>query len=70
MCQVLAGVKGAQISPEQSDLATSPDVQEADKHVVGATVSVDELTVQPELTFDYEPLDDDTDNDPSTPPGE
>ena len=63
-------MKGARISPERSGVAISPDVQEADKHVSGATVSVDELTVQPELTFDSEALDDNTDNDPSTPPGE
>ena len=63
-------MKEARISPEQSGVATSPGVQEADKHVVGATVSVDELTVQPELTFDSEALHDNTDNDPSTPPGE
>ena len=63
-------MKGAQISPEQSGVATSPDVEEADKHVAGATVSFDEPTVQPELTFDSEPLDDDTDSDPPTPPGE
>ena len=59
-------MKGARISPEQSDLATSPDVQEADKHVSGATVSVDELTVQQDLTFNSEPPDDNTASDSST----
>ena len=63
-------MKGAQISPEQSGVATSPDVQEADKHVAGATVSVDELTVQPELTFNSEVSDDNTASGSSTPPGE
>ena len=63
-------MKGAQISPEQSDLATSPDVQDTDKHVAGATVSVDEQTVQPDYPYNSEPPDDDTDSDSSTPPGE
>ena len=63
-------MKGAQISPEQPGFATSPDVQDADKHVAGATVSVDERTVQPDLPYDSEPPDDDTDSDSSTPPGE
>ena len=63
-------MKEARISPEQSGVATSPDVQEADKHVIGATVPVDELTVQPDLTYGSEPLDDNTDSDSSTPPGE
>ena len=59
-------MKGAQISPEQSGVATSPDVQEADKHVSGATVSVDGPTVQPELTYGSELSDDSTASDSST----
>ena len=47
-------MKEARISPEQSGVATSPDVQEADKHVVGAT---DPGSEQP---------DDNTDSDSST----
>ena len=54
----MAGGKG-QILPDQPDLATSPDVQEADKHVAG-TVSVDEQTLQPHLTYDSELSVDDT----------
>ena len=62
----LAGVKG-QILPDQPDLPTSPDVQEADKHVAG-TVSVDEQTLQPDLNYDSELSDDDTASDSSTLP--
>ena len=58
-------MKGARISPEQSDLATSPDVQEADKHVSGAT-TVDGPTVQPDLTYGSELADDNTASDSST----
>ena len=43
---------GAQISPDQPGLATSPNVQEADDCVAGATVSLDELTVQPDFPSD------------------
>ena len=59
-------MKGARISPEQSDLPTSPDVQEVDKHVAGATVSVGEPTMQPDLTYGSEPPDDKTDSDSSS----
>ena len=59
-------MKGAWILPEQSSVATSPDVQEADKHVAGATVSVDGPTVQQDLPYDSEPPDDKTDSDSST----
>ena len=52
---------GAQIPP---GLATSPNVQEADECVAGATVSLDELTVQPDLPHDDSELsDDDTGSD-------
>ena len=66
----MTGVKG-QILHDQPDLATSPDVQEADKHVAGA-VSVDEQTLQPHLTYDSELSVDDTASSssslPSVPP--
>ena len=58
-------MKGARISPEQSGVATSPDVQEADEHVVGAT-TVDGPTVQQDLTFNSEPPYDNTASDSST----
>ena len=59
-------MKGAQISLEQPGVATSPDVQEADKHVAGATVSVDGPTVQQDLIYGSELSDDNTDSDSST----
>ena len=43
---------GAQISPDQPGLATSPNVQETDECVAGATVSLDELTLQPDFSYD------------------
>ena len=53
---------GAQIPPDQPGLATSPDVQEADECVAGATVSLDELTLQPDFSYDDSELsDEDTD---------
>ena len=57
---------GAQFPPDQPGLATSPDVQEADECVAGATVSLDELTLQPDFSYDGSELsDDDTGSDPS-----
>ena len=57
----LAGVGGAQIPPDQPGLATSPNVQEADECVAGATVSLDELTLQPNFPCnDSELSDEDT----------
>ena len=50
---------GAQILPDQPGLATSPNVQEADECVAGATVSLDELTVQPDFSYDGSELSDD-----------
>ena len=51
-------MRGAQIPP------TSPNVQEGDECVAGATVSLDELTVQPDFPYDGSELsDDDTDSD-------
>ena len=50
---------GAQISPDQPGLATSPNVQEADECVAGATVSLDELTLQPDFSYDDSELSDD-----------
>ena len=53
---------GAQFPPDQPGLATSPDVQEADECVTGATVSLDELNVQPDFSYDDSELsDEDTD---------
>ena len=61
------GVRGAQIPPNQPGLATSPNVQEADECVAGATVSLDELTVQPDFPYDDSELsDDDTGSDSQT----
>ena len=55
---------GAQIPPDQPGLATSPNVQEADECVTGATVSLDELTLQPDFSYDDSELsDEDTDSD-------
>ena len=50
---------GAQILPDQQGLATSPNVQEADECVAGATVSLDELTLQPDFSYDDSELSDD-----------
>ena len=55
---------GAQVPIDQPGLATSPDVQEADECVAGATVSLDELTLQPDFSYDDSELsDEDTDSD-------
>ena len=55
---------GAQIQPDQQGLATSPNVQEADECVAGATVSLDELTLQPDFSYDdSEQSDDDSGSD-------
>ena len=48
----------AQTPPDQPGLATSPNVQEADECVAGATVSLDELTVQPDFPFNDSELSD------------
>ena len=48
----LAAVGRAQVPPDQPGLATSPNVQEADKGVAGATVSLDELTLQSDFPYD------------------
>ena len=48
----LAGVGRAQVPSDQSDLATSHDVQEADEGVAGGTVSLDELILQPDFPSD------------------
>ena len=50
---------GAQILPDQPGLATSPNEQEADECVAGATVSLDELTLQPDFSYDDSELSDD-----------
>ena len=50
---------GAQVLPDKQGLATSPNVQEADECVAGATVSLDELTVQPDFSYDDSELSDD-----------
>ena len=56
-------MRGAQIPPDQPGLATSPNVQEAGECVAGATVSLDELTLQPDFSYDDSQLsDDDTDS--------
>ena len=57
-------MRGAQVPPDQPDLATSPDVQETDERVFGATVSLDELTVQPDLSDASELSDEDNGSDP------
>ena len=49
-------MRGAQVPPDQ---LTSPDVQEADECVAGATVSLDELTLQPDFSYDDSELSDD-----------
>ena len=60
---------GAQIPPDQSGLATSLNKQETDECVAGATVSLDELTVQPDFSYDDSELsDEDTDSDPPDQP--
>ena len=46
---------GAQFPPS---LATSPNEQEADECVAGATVSLDELTLQPDFSYDDSELSD------------
>ena len=59
-------MEGAQIPP---GLATSPDVQEADECVAGASVSLDELTLQPDFPCDDSELSDEDDSqDQLTPP--
>ena len=61
---------GAQIPPDQPGLATSPNVQETEC-VAGATVSLDELTLQPDFSYDGSELsDEDTDSGPSGQRGE
>ena len=50
---------GAQIPPDKQGLATSPNVQEADECVAGATVPLDELTLQPDFSYDDSELSDD-----------
>ena len=52
-------MRGAQIPPNQPGLATSLNVQEGDECVAGATVSLDELTVQPDFPHDDSELSDD-----------
>ena len=52
-------MRGAQVPPDQPGLATSPNVQEADESVAGATVSLDELTQQPDFPYDDSELSDD-----------
>ena len=42
---------GAQVPPDQTGVATSPNVQEADEGVAGATVSLDKLTLQPDFPY-------------------
>ena len=55
-------MEGAQVPP---GLATSPNVQEADECVAGATVSLDELTLQPDFSYDDSELSDEgTGSDP------
>ena len=49
---------GTQVPPDQSGLATSPNVQETDECVAGATVSPDELTLQPDFPCDDSELSD------------
>ena len=57
-------MRGAQIPPNQPGLPTSLNVQEADECVAGATVSLDELTLQPDFSYDDSELsDDDTGSD-------
>ena len=51
-------MRGAQVPPDQPDLATSPDVQETDECVAEATVSLDELTLQPDFPCDDSELSD------------
>ena len=51
-------MRGAQI-PHHHGQPTSPNVQEADECVAGATVSLDELTVQPDFPYDDSELSDD-----------
>ena len=48
-------MEGAQIPP---GLATSPSVQEAGECVAGATVSLDELTLQPDFSYNDSELSD------------
>ena len=62
-------MRGAQVLPDQPGLATSPSVQEADECVAGATVSLDELTLQPDFPCDDSELSDEDDSqDQLTPP--
>ena len=59
-------MRGAQIPPGQPGLATSPHVQEADVCVAGATVSLEELTLQKDFSYDdSEQSDEYTSSDPS-----
>ena len=54
-------MRGAQIPP------ASPNVQEGDESVAGATVSLEELTLQPDFPYDDSELsDDDTGSDSPT----
>ena len=46
-------MRRAQVVPDQPGLATSSDVQEADECVGGATVSLDELTLQPDFSYNH-----------------
>ena len=56
-------MRGAEIPPDQPGLATSPNMQEADECVAGATVSLDE----PDFPYDDSELsDDDTGSDSPT----
>ena len=55
---------GAQIPPDQPGSTTSPNVQEADECVAGATVSLGKLTVQTDFLYDDSELsDEDTGSD-------
>ena len=55
---------GAQVPPEKPGSTTSLNEQETDECVAGATVSYDELTLQPDFSYDDSELsDEDTDSD-------
>ena len=54
---------GAQILPDKQGSTTSTNVQEADECVAGATVSLDELTLQPDFSYDDSELSDDSGSD-------
>ena len=49
---------GAQIPPDQPGSTASLNEQETDECVAGATVSLDELTVQPDFSYDDSELSD------------